>query len=277
MAEIMMTTRSEVVIGTPATHPVIAMIGDMKGPHVGMTTGTEENTNTTKSMKEGGPEAMRKGIDVIGRRITTGEILSRTAGIMREMIEIGTMMKGGTETEMTNMEETTRRIAKMIGGIMVNMISTKKTATENMSALQGPLNMTKKKVTATTRMRGLPLRSQKDIRKRMKGTKRKEKDTPKKEIVMSRMTVIRMTDMPAKTIDMEIAIKRTIDMTSTGEPIKNISDLTMIGARNTLEKKFQTPTKTSSSHTSLGLTEDPTISRALLRPTTDQIRDDVDY
>lgn len=272
-----MTTRSEVATDTPATPPEIAMIGDTIGLHVGMIIGIEENTNMRTNMKGEDPEAMREGIDVIGRRITTGGILTRTAEITRGMIEIGTMMIGGTEIEMINMEETTPRIGKTTEEITVNTTSMKKSATEIMSALQGPLNMMKRKATGTIRMSGLPPKSQKDIRKRMTGTKKKERDTPRKEIVTPRMIAIRKTDMLTKTTDTGTAIKRTIVMTSTGEAVTTTSDPTMIGARNILAKKCQTPTRTSSSHISLGLTEVPTTSHAQLSPTTDQSRDDVDY
>lgn len=201
-----MTTRSGVAIDTLATPHATAMIGDTIGPLVGTTIGTEGNTNTMKSTKGGGREALREGIDVIGRRITTGGILSRTAEIMREMIGIGTMTIGGTEIETINMEEITRKIEKTIEGITANTISTKKNATEIMNVLRGQLNMRKRKVNATTRMRGLLLKSQRDIRKRTTGTKRMETDSKRREIAMSRMTVTRMTGMPPKTTDTQTAI-----------------------------------------------------------------------
>jgi hypothetical protein len=276
-----MTTKNVVTIGTPVIPPAIAMTAGMNGPLAGQNTETE-GTNTMRSMKGEDPEAMMEGIGAIGRRITTGGIHTRIAGIMRGMIGTDTMTIGGTEIEMISMEEITKKIEKMTEGITSNTINTKKTATEIMNVLRAPINMKKNKLTATTRMRGFPKKTKKDIKKRTTGTKKTEKDTPRRGSApsdTSRMTVTSRTGTPTKTRDTETAIKRTSATTSTEAAMMTISALTTTGARNTLETKWQT-TRTpriSYSHTRLGLAEGLTISRALLSPTIVQNRDDVDY
>ncbi len=222
---------------------------------------------------------MMEGTDVIGRRITTGGIHTRIVGTMKGMIGIDTMMIGDTEIEMISMIEITQKIGRTTEEITTNTINTKKTVTEIMSVLHATINMKKKRATVTIRMTGFLQKTKKGIKKRATGTRKRGKDTPRKDNALndtSRMTAIRMTGTPTKTRDTLTAIKRMSATTSTEAITMTISALATTGARSTLETKCQiTRRPRISSHTSQGLVEAPTISLVLLSLTVVQSRDDL--
>lgn len=164
MVVTMTTLKREALIDTQATPLMIATTDAIRDPQEDINAGNEGTINMMISMKEEGPEAIRKKNATLGIKIIIAMIATRTEGTMKEMIGTDIMMIVGTETEMREMINTgtIKRRGKMTGESMTaNMTNTrriekmtegKETTAANMTSTKR-IGIVIKKETATRKMR----------------------------------------------------------------------------------------------------------------------------